>query len=150
MGKSIKLKNDIYWDIDSIRASGKPIGYIVESGSNNYGSWTKYSDGTIEQWGTYTINSNDISWTALTTGLYYSPTYSRKLPITLINTDNINTTCSVFSRSANFDWAVRPGVGNTDAPDISVTDTLLTFNLVTATNTKRNVVIRWFVKGRWT
>ena len=40
-------------------------------------------------------------------------------------------------------------VANTDAPDISVTDTLLAFNLVTATNTKRNVVIRWFVKGRW-
>ena len=31
MGKSIKLKNDIYWDIDSIRANGKPIDYIVES-----------------------------------------------------------------------------------------------------------------------
>ena len=47
MGKSIKLKNDIYWDIDSIRANGKPIGYIVESGSNNYGNWIKYSDGTM-------------------------------------------------------------------------------------------------------
>ena len=31
MGKSIKLKNDIYWDIDSIRANGKPIDYILES-----------------------------------------------------------------------------------------------------------------------
>ena len=47
MGKSIKLKNDIYWDIDSIRANGKPIGYIVESGSNSNGSWTKYDDGTM-------------------------------------------------------------------------------------------------------
>ena len=47
MGKSIKLKNDIYWDIDSIRANGEPIGYIVESGSNDYGKWIKYSDGTM-------------------------------------------------------------------------------------------------------
>lgn len=149
MGKSIKLKNDIYWDIDSIRADGKPIGYIVESGSDSNGSWTKYDDGTIEEWGTYTINSNNVSWTALTTGLYYSPSYSHTLPVTLINTDNINTTCAVSSRSSHFDWAVRPAVGNTDAPDISLIDTVLSFNLVTATNTKRNVVIRWFVKGRW-
>ena len=124
-------------------------GYIVESGSDNNGSWIKYSDGTIEEWGTYTISSNNVSWATLTTGLYYSPSYSHTLPVALINTDNINTTCSVFSRSANFDWAVRPSIANTDAPDISVTDTLLAFNLVTATNTKRNVVIRWFVKGRW-
>ena len=47
MGKSIKLKNDICWDIDSIRANGKPISYIVESGSNSYGTWIKYSDGTM-------------------------------------------------------------------------------------------------------
>lgn len=149
MGKSIKLKNDIYWDIDSIRANGKPIGYIVESGSNSNGSWIKYADGTIEEWGTYTINSNNVSWTALTTELYYSPYYSHTLPVTLINTDNINTTCAVSSRSSHFDWAVRPAVGNTDAPDISLIDTVLSFNLVTATNTKRNVVIRWLVKGKW-
>ena len=124
-------------------------GYIVESGSNNNGSWIKYSDGTIEEWGTYTINSNNVSWDTLTTGLYYSPYYSHTLPVTLINTDSINTTCAVSSRSSHFDWAVRPAVGNTDAPDISLIDTVLSFNLVTATNTKRNVVIRWFVKGRW-
>ena len=124
-------------------------GYIVESGSNSNGSWIKYSDGTIEEWGTYTINSNNVSWDTLTTGLYYSPYYSHTLPVTLINTDNINTTCAVSSRSSPFDWAVRPSVGNTDAPDISLIDTVLSFNLVTATNTKRNVVIRWFVKGRW-
>ena len=47
MSKSIKLKNNTYWDIDSIRANGKSIGYIVESGSNDNGSWIKYSDGTM-------------------------------------------------------------------------------------------------------
>lgn len=143
--KGIFIKNI---DCEQLKLNDKDV-IVIESGSDSNGSWTKYDDGTIEEWGTYTISSNDVSWTALTTGLYYSPSYSHKLPITLINTDNINTTCAVFSRSANFDWAVRPSIANTDAPDISVTDTLLAFNLVTATNTKRNVVIRWFVKGRW-
>ena len=61
MSKSVKLKNNTYWDIDSIRANGKPIGYIVESGSNSNGSWTKYADGTIEEWGTYTIKKKEGS-----------------------------------------------------------------------------------------
>lgn len=47
MSKSIKLKNDTYWDIDSIRANGKSIGYIVESGRNEYGDWIKFSNGLM-------------------------------------------------------------------------------------------------------
>lgn len=135
-------------DYGNLKLNDKDV-IAIESGSDSNGSWTKYDDGTIEEWGTYTINSNDVSWTALGTALFYSPSYSHTLPVTLINTDNINTTCAVCSRSANFDWAVRPAIANTDAPDISVTDTVLSFNLVTVTNTKRNVVIRWLVKGRW-
>lgn len=119
------------------------INSVVESGSNSNGSWAKYADGTIDEWGTYTINSADVTWSALTTGLYYSPAYSHSLPVKLINAAEINTTCNVASRSANFDWAVRQSVGNTD------TETLISFNLVTATNVARNVVIRWSVKGKW-
>lgn len=119
------------------------INSIVESGSNSNGSWTKYADGTIDEWGTYTINSADVTWSALGGVLFYSPAYSHSLPVKLINADDINTTCNVASRSANFDWAVRPSIGNTD------TETLISFNLVTATNTARNIVIRWSVKGKW-
>lgn len=144
----VTIGEDSVWIYGNLKLNDKDV-IAIESGSGSNGSWTKYADGTIEQWGTYIISSDDVSWTALGTALFYSPSYSHTLPVTLINTDNINTTCAVSSRSANFDWAVRPAVGNTDAPDISVTDTVLSFNLVTATNTKRNVVIRWFVKGRW-
>lgn len=140
MGKSIKLKNDIYWDIDSIRANGKPIDYIVESGSNNNGKWTKFTDGTILQWGQYSIKGSEITWNALTTGLYYSNSFSHKLPVKILENSSAN---NVSSRSANFDWAVRNATGNDD------TGTYLSFNLVSATNTARNITINWFVVARW-
>lgn len=76
MSKSIKLKNDTYWDIDSIRANGKSIGYIVESGRNTYGDWIKYSDGTMicertikttltcdKPWGNLFVGQDETSWT---------------------------------------------------------------------------------------
>lgn len=116
------------------------INSIVESGSNNNGKWTKFADGTIIQWGQYTIQSSEITWTALTTGLYYSNAFSHKLPVKILENSSAN---NVSSRSANFDWAVRNAIANDD------TGTYLSFNLVSATNAARNISINWFVVSRW-
>lgn len=116
------------------------INSIVESGSNNNGKWTKFADGTIIQWGQYTIKSSDVTWTALTTGLVYSNLFSIKLPVKILENSSAN---NVSSRSANFDWVVRNVTANDD------TDTYLSFNLVSATNAARNISINWFVVARW-
>lgn len=116
------------------------INSIVESGSNDNGKWIKFTDGTIIQWGQYTIQSSEITWTALTTGIYYSNSFSHKLPVKMLENSSANT---VSSRSANFDWATRNSTANDD------TATWLSFNLVTATVTERNISINWFVAGRW-
>ena len=116
------------------------INSVVESGSNDNGKWTKFADGTIIQWGQYTIQSSGITWAALTTGLFYSDTLSHKLPVKILENSSAN---NVSSRSANFDWAVRNAIANDD------TGTYLLFNLVSATNTARNISINWFVVSRW-
>ena len=116
------------------------INSIVESGSNDNGKWTKFADGTIIQWGKYTIQVSEITWTALTTGLFYSNSFSHKLPVKILENSSAN---NVSSRSANFDWAVRNATANDG------TGTFLSFNLVSATNAARNININWFVVSRW-
>lgn len=118
------------------------INSIVESGSNSNGSWTKYADGTIEEWGAYSINSSDVTWTALG-NLFYSNSFSHYLPAKLININNVNTSNNVSSRSANYDWVCRNAVGENE------TNTFLSFNLLSVTNNSRNITIYWNVKGKW-
>ena len=125
---------------DGIEQNSNDIANIIESGSNSNGSWTKYADGTIIQWGQYAIKDSDVTWTALTTGLYYSNSFSIKLPVKILENSSAN---NVSSRSANFDWVVRNATANDD------TDTYLSFNLVSATNAARNISINWFVVSRW-
>ena len=94
MGKSIKLKNDIYLDIDSIRANGKPIGYIVESGSNSNGSWIKYADGTmiVNQSISYSNLSCNSPWGALySTGGLTIPNF----PVSFIELPTVTYSWSV-------------------------------------------------------
>lgn len=125
---------------DGIEANDTKIATLIEHGSNENGNYTKFSDGTIHQWGQYTILSSEITWTALTTGLYYSNVFSHKLPVKMIEGKSAN---NVSSRSANFDWATRNATANAD------TYTNLSFNLVSATNTERNIAINWSVVGFW-
>ena len=125
---------------DGIEQNSNDIANIIESGSNNNGKWIKFVDGTIIQWGQYTIQGSEITWTALTTGLYYSNSFSHKLPVKILENSSAN---NVSSRSANFDWAVRNATANDD------TGTFLSFNLVSATNAARNIIINWFVVARW-
>lgn len=113
---------------------------IIESGTNAMGNWVKFSGGLVIQWGQYSIQDSEITWSTLTTGLYYSNTLSHELPVKMIEGKSAS---NVSSRSANFDWATRNATANAD------TYTNLYFNLVTATNTKRNVTIYWFAVGFW-
>lgn len=113
---------------------------IIESGTNAKGNWVKFSGGLVIQWGQYSIQDSEITWSTLTTGLYYSNTLSHELPVKMIEGKSAS---NVSSRSANFDWATRNATANAD------TYTNLYFNLVTATNTKRNVTIYWFAVGFW-
>lgn len=49
MAKSIKLKNNKYWDSSSISHNRELLStkVINSSGSNSYGNWIKFEDGTM-------------------------------------------------------------------------------------------------------
>ena len=49
MSKSIKLKNNKYWDSSSISHNRELLStkVINSSGSNSYGNWIKFEDGTM-------------------------------------------------------------------------------------------------------
>lgn len=49
MAKSIKLKNNKYWDSSSISHNRELLStkVINSSGSNTYGNWIKFEDGTM-------------------------------------------------------------------------------------------------------
>ena len=99
MSKSIKLKNNTYWDIDSIRANGKSIGYIVESGSNDNGSWIKFSDGTMICRGV--VTTGDVSFTAWGS-LYQYEVPSVSFPLSFIDVPHIDFTSNNPSNEYNY------------------------------------------------
>ena len=51
-------------------------GYIVESGSNENGSWIKYSDGTMICYGEVTASANSASVTATLPNTFIDKNYS--------------------------------------------------------------------------
>ena len=117
------------------------INKIIESGSTDLGNYIKYANGNVIQYGKYTIPSSSVSWTALGNVLFYSPIYTPQLPIKLVNLEDYHV--NVNSQSSNYDWTVRQTLGNTDEA------TYINFNIITVTNTVRNITINWEVIGRW-
>ena len=115
------------------------ISNIIESGSNSNGSWVKFSDGTLIQYGllvknlTITKISSQIDW-------YYDDGYVVKFPT---NFANINYVVDVKSTVANL---ITMNV-------YSITDyatNLCKFNLSNKISTTvENHSFRWFAIGRW-
>lgn len=114
-------------------------GHIIESGSNSNGSWVKFSDGTLIQYGllvknlTITNKSSSSDW-------YYDDGYVVKFPI---NFANINYVVDVKSAVANL---ITMNV-------YSITDyatDLCKFNLSNKISiTVENYSFRWLAIGRW-
>ena len=98
---------------------------IIESGSNSNGSWIKYSDGTLIQYGLLVKNlnitniSSQVDW-------YYSDGYVVEFPANFAN-----MTMNVYSIT---DYATN----------------LCKFNLSSKNSTTvENHTFRWFAIGRW-
>lgn len=58
-------------EMQAIKDLNEKIAGIVESGSNDNGSWVKYADGTMEQWGSATFTGAETG----TTGSYKRITF---------------------------------------------------------------------------
>lgn len=112
---------------------------MIESGSNNNGSWIKYSDGTLIQYGNVTKSIN-VKNKSSVSGWYYDDGYAINFPINFSDT--------------NYFAEVK-----------SATGALITLNIYSITNHQKSICefnlssnieynnsdykFRWFAVGRW-
>ena len=112
---------------------------IIESGSNDNGSWIKYSDGTLIQYGNVTKSIN-VKTKSGSSGWYYDDGYAINFPINFSDT--------------NYFAEVKPAISS-----------LITLNVYSITNYKNSICefnlssnieynnsnykFRWFAIGRW-
>lgn len=83
-------------EMEAIKALNTKVAEIVESGSNDNGSWVKYDDGTMIQWGSATFTGaqdNTGAYKAITfpvpfanskLSISYSPIYENTYDTTLV------------------------------------------------------------------
>ncbi len=115
---------------------------IVETGSNSNGSWIKFDNGTLIQWGTISnfnaivINNNNIGtygWS------YYSSSYSDQ-PTRNLPTSFLNETYSLVSQQGtNYSFTIASPLDGS-----SFRMTLVSYN-----TSVTNIYVRWQAIGRW-
>jgi len=114
---------------------------IVESGSNSNGSWIKYSDGTMMQWGkgpagvpisTNTVTSNP------TVTYYHSHSVVVSFPVSFINNNSVVT------------WSCGQGSYPTPYYAHSISTTGFSYYVSSLmANDSMSAGIHWEAKGRW-
>lgn len=109
-------------------------GYIVESGSNDNGSWIKYSDGTMICRNIFSIA--DVTFTEIATGINYSETQIITYPQKFIDND---VSVKVSCKSPNFAWAVN---------EISIASSFQ-FDILHSTNVTRDISCSYIAIGKW-
>lgn len=124
---------------DGIKQNSNDIANIIESGSNNNGSWIKYSDGTLIQYGEVTksltiTNKSDAS------GWFYDDGYIINFPILF---SDINYFVDVK--------AAMPGLITLNVYSITEQENRrCKFNLSSNINYNNpSYKFRWFAIGKW-
>ena len=111
---------------------------IIESGSNDNGSWIKYSDGTLIQYGNVTKSIN-IKTKSSSSGWYYGDGYAINFPINFSDT--------------NYFAEVKPAMSALITLNIySITNyrnSICEFNLSSNIEYNNSYKFRWFAIGRW-
>lgn len=114
-------------------------GYIVESGSNENGSWVKYSDGTLIQYGSI---QNNISITVLSNSgkYYYQDDISLILPIRFANDSYYSNVIPVNNQNGSQNvYSVR---NKTQSKFDFCLSSLISYS-------SNNNTFWWFAIGRW-
>jgi hypothetical protein len=115
------------------QSGGVPTGAIVERGSNANGQYTKWADGTLEQWGTFTTPS-------LATGPDTPQVSNVVMPISFVNT----SFTPVASATPASTWAGADGVISSVPGDVNY----FILNIRNRTTTQQYIA-RWRAIGRW-
>lgn len=116
----------------AIKSLNEKVAGIVESGSNENGSWVKFSDGTMIQWGRKTLQNVEFAQTG---GIYYSQRQVFPFPQVFIQ----NPSISISGTTSNICW-IGNSTSNTEQ---------FTFNVLHSNETTRTVLIEWQAIGKW-
>ena len=84
------------------------INSVVESGSNNNGSWIKYSDGTMICWRQETVTDQAINKEY---GSLYQGTRQYTFPVPFVG--NVNAKCTIFQYGTSASWGTAYSISNT-------------------------------------
>lgn len=117
---------------------------IVESGSNANGSWVKWADGTMDQWG-FHFDTVDITSNGNVLSGFRNNSVGHTLPQAFVS-----TTGMVVVASNHFDSGVGTHVLDLNVNTLSYLTT--EFRLVwasEASQTAQDVAASWHAKGRW-
>ena len=63
-------------EMEAIKALSEKVAGIVESGSNDNGSWVKFADGTMIQWGSATFTGAETGNTGSYTRVIFPQTFA--------------------------------------------------------------------------
>ena len=111
------------------------INGVVESGSNDNGYWVKYSDGTMECYGTKSYESTAF---AATGNVYYRDLSGVTFPVPFKENEIIVPTCSMAMGNVG---AITP---------ISVSNTGISgFSVLSASSSARGITVYWRAIGKW-
>lgn len=125
-------------EMQAIKDLNEKIAGIVESGSNDNGSWVKYADGTMIQWGTY-----DTGLTNFTTefgSVFYNQSYSTiNFPLAFVDIPSI---------VINQELGGYLG-GNTVGGLPTKTNFRVYLYTARSATLTRNATIYWQAIGRW-
>ena len=97
-------------EMEAIKALNEKVAGIVESGSNENGSWVKFADGTMIQYGSILNNANGLATVSfpkrfissdviVTTSIAYNSYTSNNPVLTLVYPSN--STVGIYSRKSD-------------------------------------------------
>lgn len=125
-------------EMEAIKALSEKVAKIEESGSNANGSWVKYADGTMIQYGTYDTGLTDF--TTEFGSVFYNQSYSTiKFPLAFVDVPSI---------IINQELGGYLGGNTLGGLPTKANFRVYLYTAMSATLT-RNAIIYWQAIGRW-
>ena len=130
----MQVKNEM----EAIKSLNKKIAGIIESGSNANGSYIKFVDGTLLQYGVYDTGSTELN-KEYGSVFYDNKPHTFNFPLSFIN-KNISIT-SILQ--------LKGGIGGVSLSDFNINSMSYYIFSTLSRNFTETAKIHWQAKGRW-
>lgn len=125
-------------EMEAIKALSEKVAKIEESGSNANGSWVKYSNGILLQYGVYDTGSTELN-KEYGSVFYDNKPHTFNFPLSFIN-KNISIT-SILQ--------LKGGIGGVSLSDFNINSMSYYIFSTLSRNFTETAKIHWQAKGKW-